>query len=195
MSDRRKKKRVKAIPKEVLLERQYRLKKKLLREIRTLFRKLSKASELTQKEIAERADMDPSEVSRLINGQTNMTLATLSDLLEGMQAELQVRAIPFSELAASDAELTVGRGGVWSGSVAIDTCLRPIHESDQILTPHWDRDPEKTSPNTWRIEGVGIAKAQSFGFHQLFGDHQRSEHIGSLADEDASSHKLEDLHS
>lgn len=194
MSDRRKKKRVKAIPKEVLLERQYRLKKKLLREIRAIFRKLSKASGLTQKEIAERADMDPSEVSRLINGQTNMTLATLSDLLEGMESELQVRAIPFSELAASDAELTVGRGGVWSGSVAIDT----IYESDRILTPHWDWDPETTSPNTWRIERVDyitIAKAQSFGFHQLFGDHQCSEHIGSLADEDTSSHKLEDLHS
>lgn len=99
MSDRRKK-MIEPISEEILLERQFRLKNEILREVRALFRKLKRYKGLTQREIAQRSGMDPAEISRLLNGKINMTLATLSDLLEGMEAELRIKAVPVESVAS-----------------------------------------------------------------------------------------------
>ena len=104
MSDRRKK-MIEPISEEILLERQFRLKNEILREVRALFRKLKRDKGLTQREIAQRSGMDPAEISRLLNGKINMTLATLSDLLEGMEAEVQIKAVPVEAVAFEEAAI------------------------------------------------------------------------------------------
>ena len=53
----------------------------------------------------------------MLNGQVNITLATLSDLLEGMEAELQVKAVPVDQFEVLSTERTTSEetSTQWSG--------------------------------------------------------------------------------
>lgn len=75
-----------------------RLRNRIFREIRRVFRKAYKESGLTQKEIAERLGADPALVSKRLNGDANLTLNTIADLFTAIEARLEMNGVLYSEI-------------------------------------------------------------------------------------------------
>jgi transcriptional regulator with XRE-family HTH domain len=58
----------------------------------------SASNGIRRKDIAEKLSVNPSQVSRWLSGPANWEQDTISDLLFAIDAELEFRIVPFSEL-------------------------------------------------------------------------------------------------
>ena len=73
------------------------LKRKLHSQIYRIFLKLKKTTGLTQKDIAERLNIDQALVSKRLRGDANITLDTISDLARAMEATIELSATLWKE--------------------------------------------------------------------------------------------------
>lgn len=83
-------------PKDVYYFRQ-RQKNKVFQSVIAYFAKLAEHEGLTKKDLAERLQKDPAQITRWFSGPSNWTLDTISDLLLAMDAEMQYSITPFSK--------------------------------------------------------------------------------------------------
>lgn len=97
------------ITREKLLLYQALFRRSVLREVRRLFHNAAKTEGLTQKQIANRLGVSRSLISKRLNGHTNMTLDTLSDLVHAMRARPELRCETYSHL-----ELQVEQRREWT---------------------------------------------------------------------------------
>lgn len=59
----------------------------------------AESGRITRKEIAQRLDKDPAQITRWLSSPTNFELDTISDLLLAMGAEMDTRIVRFSDRA------------------------------------------------------------------------------------------------
>jgi transcriptional regulator with XRE-family HTH domain len=90
----------KPLSKRELLAYRADIKGSIFRQIREVFSRL-KEKGLTQKELAERIDMDAGLLSRRLHGDYDLRLETLSDLARGLDCRIDVKLRPISEARAA----------------------------------------------------------------------------------------------
>jgi transcriptional regulator with XRE-family HTH domain len=75
-----------------------RLKNRIFARLAAFFAEEAKRTGLTKKDLAERLNKDPAQITRWLSGPSNLTLDTLSDLLLAMDAEADPpQLVRFSE--------------------------------------------------------------------------------------------------
>ena len=95
---------VRPIPKRELLAYQADVKGTIFRQIRQIFARL-KAGGFTQKDWAIKISMNEGQLSRLLRGDYDLQLETLSDLARGLDCRIDVRLTPLNEVAKVQREV------------------------------------------------------------------------------------------
>ena len=95
MTDR---KLAKRIPEEQLAEHWFAFMHRLMGKLQQAFLAESRATGLTQQDIADRLGKSPSFISRRLRGQQNMTIRTMHDMARAMGCRLDVDLRPLRSL-------------------------------------------------------------------------------------------------
>jgi hypothetical protein len=66
--------------------------------IATLFAEEAEAGRVNKKQLADRLGKDPAQITRWLSEPSNIESDTISDILLGMNAELEPRVVRFSEI-------------------------------------------------------------------------------------------------
>jgi transcriptional regulator with XRE-family HTH domain len=84
-------------PRDVFYYRR-RLKNRIFARLASYFAEEAERTGITKKDLADRLNKDPSQITRWLSGPSNLTLDTLSDLLLAMDAEADPpRFVRFSD--------------------------------------------------------------------------------------------------
>lgn len=75
-----------------------RLRFSLFRKLRALYRQRKQAWGLTQRDLAARLNTDPAVISRRLKGEENVTLDWVCDFARAMDARVDVKITPLSEV-------------------------------------------------------------------------------------------------
>ena len=87
----------KKISKREIFYFRQRLKNRIFQSIHAYFAKKAESEGLTKKELSERIDKDPAQITKWLSGVKNLELNTISDLLLGMGVELSHEIIPIND--------------------------------------------------------------------------------------------------
>jgi transcriptional regulator with XRE-family HTH domain len=124
------------IPKRELLAYRADFKGSIFRQIREMFARL-KETGFTQKELAEKIDMDKGHLSRRLRGDYDLQLETLSDLARGLNCRIDVRLTPLSDVLPIEPRVTpVSNDSDFAGKLG----LQPL-PSDGAAPPN-DNSPQ-----------------------------------------------------
>ena len=77
-------------------------------EMVSAYKWISEREGVNREVIADRLERDKGQISRLLNGQRNLTIRLLSEMALAMEHNLQIEIIPFTELAIPNYSFTVG---------------------------------------------------------------------------------------
>lgn len=75
-----------------------RLRVGVFRKVREFYRHVKREKGWTQRDLAARLQVDPAVVSRRLKGEENVTLDWICDFARAMDARVEVRIVPLSEV-------------------------------------------------------------------------------------------------
>jgi transcriptional regulator with XRE-family HTH domain len=134
---------VSPISKRELLAYQADVKGSIFRQIRQVFARLKEGG-FTQKDLAQKIDMDEGQLSRRMRGDYDLQLETLSDLARGLECRIDVKLTPLSEVVEIKANIT---------PVSNDTADSPVRR----MPPPTRSIPIPLNDNSLRLRAEVLA--------------------------------------
>jgi transcriptional regulator with XRE-family HTH domain len=121
----------KKIPAKELLAYRVELRGDLFRQIHRKLNAL-KASGFTQAKLAARLGMEQSQLSRLLRGETDIRLETLSDLARGLGCRVRPVLDPLEDALSKPKSFEIGGGRIETGVAAPANSNVPVTVGKQL---------------------------------------------------------------